>query len=142
MKYLLDTNIVSELTRKDPAPGVIAFFEHVIEDNLHLSTLTLGELHHGIEKLDDGKRKRKLHDWVSNELMQRFHGRILSFGIEEAETWGRGRAALMRLGKPPALMDSMIAAIALANRCALVTRNTRDFSAFDNLELINPFDEE
>lgn len=62
MKYLLDTNVISELTRTAPAPGVIAFFEHVIEDNLYLSTLTLGELHHGIAKLDDRKRKRQLHD--------------------------------------------------------------------------------
>lgn len=67
---------------------------------------------------------------------------MLAFDIDEAETWGRDRAALMRLGKPPALMDSMIAATALANHCALVTRNTRDFSAFENLELINPFNAE
>lgn len=142
MKYLIDTNVISELTRPEPAPGVIAFFERINEDNLYLSTLTLGELHHGVAKLDDGKRKRTLHDWLSNELMQRFQGRVLSFGVEEAETWGRDRAALMRLGQPPSLMDSMIAAVAIANRCTLVTRNVRDFAMFEALEVINPFEGE
>lgn len=139
MKYLLDTNVISELVRDEPATGVVAFFERVAEENLYLCVITIGELHHGIEKLDDGKRKRRLHAWIGNELMQRFRGRILAFGAEEAETWGRQRGALAREGRTPPLLDSMIAAIAIANHCVLVTSNDRDFEPFDNLELLNPF---
>jgi predicted nucleic acid-binding protein len=141
VKYLLDTNVISEIVKPQPDSGVIAFLQRVAEENLYLSAITLGELHQGIERLPNGKRKHALHEWIANDLMHRFHGRILSFGKEEAETWGRLRGRLIASGKTPPAIDGMIAAIAIANRCALVTRNAGDFQQYKDLEQINPFEE-
>lgn len=135
MSYLVDTNVISELTRPKPAPAVAAWFEEVADEALHLSVLTLGELRRGVEKLPAGKRKERLRYWLEQELPAWFGTRLLPIDAAVADTWGRLQAGAERT--LPAV-DSLIAATALHHHLRLVTRNTMDFDV-PGLETINPW---
>ncbi len=135
MSYLIDTNVVSELTRPEPAPLVVAWFEEVADDALHLSVLTLGELRRGVEKLRVSKRKEKLRYWLEHELPGWFGDRLLPVDAAVADAWGRLQATAERT--LPAI-DSLLAATALHHHLRLVTRNTADFE-IKGLETVNPW---
>jgi predicted nucleic acid-binding protein len=138
MSYLVDTNVISELTRPKPAAAVAAWFEEVADEALHLSVLTLGELRRGVEKLPAGKRKEKLRYWLEQELPAWFGTRLLPIDAAVADTWGRLQAGAERT--LPAV-DSLLAATALHHHLRLVTRNTMDFDV-TGLETINPWSAE
>ena len=76
MRYLLNTNVVSEWTKPRPNPGVVEWLAQVDEDEVFLSVVTFAELRHGIERLPAGRRRRQLDAWLRGELAQRFEGRI------------------------------------------------------------------
>ena len=135
MSYLIDTNVLSELRRKEPNPGVVAWFEERPATTLYVSVLTLGEIRKGIEALGKSKRKLKLLDWLETELPAFFAGRILPIDEEVADRWGRLLASASR---PVPAIDSLLAATALVHGLALVTRNVDDFPHPD-LEIINPW---
>jgi predicted nucleic acid-binding protein len=135
VSYLVDTNVLSELTRPKPAPSVVAWFEEVGDEALHLSVLTLGELRRGVEKLPSGKRKEKLRYWLEHELPAWFGERLLPIDAAVADAWGRLQATSERT--LPAI-DSLLAATALHHHLRLVTRNTADFEV-PALETINPW---
>ena len=82
MKYLLDTNVISELAAKRPNLQVVQWIDSLEPDDVYLSVITIGELRKGIEKLPDSRRKQTLQDWLSDELLVRFSGRILAVDIE------------------------------------------------------------
>ena len=133
MSYLIDTNVLSGLRRKEPNPGVVAWFEERPATTLYLSVLTFGEIRKGIEAL--GKSKLNLLDWLETELPAFFAGRILPIDGEVADRWGR---LLASAGRPLPAIDSLLAATALTHGLALVTRNVDDFPHPD-LEIINPW---
>ncbi len=135
MSYLIDTNVLSELRRREPDPGVVIWFEERPATTLYLSVLTVGELRKGVEALPKGKRKRKLTDWLDIALPEFFAGRILSIDAKVANRWGRLLAAAKQ---PLPAIDSLLAATALTHNLRLVTRNVRDFR-HPGLELINPW---
>ncbi len=135
MSYLIDTNVLSELRRREPDPGVVAWFEERPATTLYLSVLTLGELRKGVEALPKGKRKLKLTDWLDIALPEFFAGRIFSIDAEVANRWGRLLAAAK---KPLPAIDSLLGATALTHNLRLVTRNVSDFR-HPGLELINPW---
>ena len=136
MSYLVDTNVLFELRRKEPNPRVVAWFEERPATTLYISVLTLGEIQKGIEALRKSKRKLKLLDWLDTELPAFFAGRILPIDEEVADRWGRLLAAA---GRPLPAIDSLLAATALTHGLALVTRNVDDFPHPD-LEIINPLE--
>ena len=136
MSYLVDTNVLSELRRKEPNPRVVAWFEERPATTLYISVLTLGEIRKGIEALRKSKRKLKLLDWLDTELPAFFTGRILPIDEEVADRWGRLLAAA---GRPLPAIDSLLAATALTHGLALVTRNVDDFPHPD-LEIVNPWE--
>ncbi len=138
MSYLVDTNVISELTRPQPAAAVAAWFEEVADEALHLSVLTLGELRRGVEKRPAGKRKETLRYWLEQELPAWVGTRLLPIDAAVADTWGRLHAGAERT--LPAL-DSLLAATALHHHLRLVTRNTMDFDVA-GLETINPWSAE
>ncbi len=138
MSYLIDTNVLSELRRKEPNPGVVAWFEERPATTLYISVLTLGEIRKGIESLAESQRNRKLLDWLEIELPAFFAGRILPIDQEVADRWGRMLAAA---GRPLPAIDSLLAASALTHGLALVTRNVDDFPQAE-LEKINPWETE
>ena len=139
MKYLLDSNIVSEPAKPKPDPAVIAWID-AQESECAVSTITLAELRHGIERLPEGKRRRQLEREFAF-LRQDLGGRVLAFDEAEASEWGRYAANLEReLGRDAqrkiGIKDSQIAATALAHRLTVVTRNTDHFPGVDTF---NPF---
>lgn len=126
MNYLLDTCIISELIRHKAERRVLAWIESVPEDRLHLSVLTLGELHKGIARLDAGDRRRRLEKWLSDDVRTRFEGRIVPLEEETLVLWGRIMGEGERRGRTWPLMDSLMAASAIAGHLTLVTRNLAD----------------
>src|SRR3954451_844872 len=135
---LLDTNVVSEIWRDNPNPSVLAWLDAHPEQNLFVFTPVVADVRYGIERLADGSRDKRLISAFEKLCTDGYRGRILSFDLESAICFGHLRADRDRLGRPIDLIDAMIAAIALANRMALVTRNIHDFFEI-GLDLIDPF---
>jgi toxin FitB len=135
VSYLLDTNVVSELRRKLPNPGVVSWFSDRPASTLLLSVLTLGELRKGIDGASDAARRMALSDWLETELPRFFAGRILNLDAPIADRWGCLVAAA---GRPLPAIDSLLAATAAHHGLSLVTRNARDFEGL-GIEVINPW---
>jgi tRNA(fMet)-specific endonuclease VapC len=140
MKYLLDTCLISELVVKAPNLRVVQWVDEQDPANLFLSVITIGEISKGIAKLTDSRRKQKLESWLQNELLQRFSQNILSINIDVMLVWGRLMASLELTGRKMALMDSLIAALALHGNLQLVTRNENDFINA-GISILNPWKE-
>lgn len=136
MSYLLDTNVLSELARRRPDARVLRWFQHVPEETLHLSVLSVGELRCGIEGTKDGARREKLRVWLERDLADRFSDRLLSITPAVADRWGR---LLAEVGRSVPAIDSLLAATALAHGLRIVTRNVRDFR-FPGLLVVNPWE--
>ena len=137
MNILLDTCAISELRKPEPSSSFLEWFNDCNERLLYLSSITLGELRFGIDLLQDGKRKNDLRTWYA-QLGLNYRGHILSPSLDICERWGALRAERKRIGQPLAMADGLIAAAALHESMALVTRNTKDFRGL-GLELINPW---
>lgn len=135
MSYLLDTNVLSELRRRSPDPGVVDWFSQRPPATLYLSVLTLGEIRKGIEGVGDETRRQALLDWLETDLPTFFTGRILAVDGSVADRWGRLVAAA---GRPLPAIDSLLAATALEHDLVLVTRNVKDFAGLP-VELFNPW---
>ena len=127
MSFLLDTNVVSELVRPRPDPGLVEWLAERDEDQLFLSVVTLAELRYGITRLSAGRRRRSLEKWLRDELQQRFDGRILPVDDDVALTWGDVTAECAAVGRPIEAMDGLLAATARVHALELVTRNVSDF---------------
>jgi len=138
MKYLLDTNVISELVAKQPLQQVIDWLDNTDDNLIYLSVITIGELKKGIERLPESMRKTALRDWLTDELLLRFQGHILPLDTEVMLTWGVLTATLEQKERKLPVMDSLIAAIALRGQFVLVTRNEADF-ADTGVTILNPW---
>ncbi len=139
MKYLLDTCVISELVAKQPNPKVIEFVDSLDADDVYLSVITIGEIAKGIERLSKSKRKQELIDWLQNDLLIRFDGKIIALATEVMLEWGTLTAHLETTGKIIPAMDSLIAATCHSYSFTLVTRNVDDFTA-TGIEIVNPWE--
>ncbi|MBI5656344.1 MAG: type II toxin-antitoxin system VapC family toxin [Geobacter sp.] len=126
MKYLLDTCLISELVRREPNPEVVGWLDEQDEQALFLSVLNLGELQKGISKLPAGEKRDELQSWVGLDLVERFAGRILDVDLETALCWGKLQGEAEQKGEKLPVMDSLIAATAVAHGLVVVTRNVKD----------------
>lgn len=138
MSFLLDTNAISEHTKPTPDPGLAEWLDAVPEGQLFLSIISVAELRHGIERLDTGRRKTALNDWLNKEIPDRFGERLLYADMQTADHWGRIVARAENIGRPIGAMDAFIAALAAQHDLTLVTRNTRDFET-TGVRLFNPW---
>ena len=138
MKYLLDTCVISELVAKQPSEKVIDWIDNIEQESVYLSVITIGEICKGIDKLPESKRKVNLQQWLNNELLIRFRGKIMVVDINVMLVWGELTGRLEKEGKRMPAIDSLIAAIAIHNNCSLVTRNEDDFKNVA-LSIINPW---
>jgi toxin FitB len=135
LKYLLDTNVISELRRKAKmAPGVRQWVAGIAEDDLATSVLVLAEVRLGIELLRrrDRSQASLLDAWFA-AMRRQFAGRILAVDELASEAW-------VQLNVPDRMeaIDSLIAATARVHGLVLVTRNTRDFHK-SKVSVLNPF---
>jgi len=138
VRYLLDTCVLSELVRPKPSPKVVTWVDHQDEHQLFLSVVTIGELHKGVAKLPAGRRRTRLERWVEEELVRRFHQRILPVDIAVASTWGAMLGEAETLGSPLPVVDALIGATASVFGCTVVTRNVADLVR-TNVEVMNPW---
>ncbi len=136
--YLLDTCVVSEATRPRPSAKVRDWIRATLPERQFLSVVTLTEIEQGIATLDNAGKAVKLRDWLQNEVLPGFEGRIIDVDPNVAVRWGRLVGDGRRAGQPPPVMDALLAATALEHGLSLVTRNVADFMCF-NLELVNPW---
>ena len=141
MNFLLDTHVVSEWTKPQPNPGVVAWLANVDEDRVFISVITLAELRHGVEKMNAGTRRDRLDTWLSQQIPGRFDNRILTIDPETADHWGRIMARCQAAGRRMSSNDGFIAATARQHDMDLITRNTTDFET-SGIRLINPWREE
>jgi len=137
VSYLLDTCVVSELSRPRPDPGIVAWMSEADVASLHLSAITVGELRRGTLRLPAGKRRASLSAW-SEKLRAGFSGRVLPVDEAVAVRWAEIAARAEQAGRPGSFADGLIAATALDRGLTLVTRNVADFSAF-GVALLNPW---
>jgi predicted nucleic acid-binding protein len=133
--YLLDTNVISELPKRQPAEGVLRFLSTVTPRSVYLSVLTLGELRRGIaiKKRGDSAAAERLANWVG-ELERDFAERILGVDARTARIWGE-----LSVERSRSVVDALLAATAIAHDLALVTRNVRDVQGLP-LQVLNPWE--
>lgn len=136
-RYLLDTNIISNLVKPQPSHGLMAWMAERQDSELHIAALTLAELHRGILEKPGGRKRDALAAWFSGPEgpASLFAGRILAFDDRAALIWGRLMVEGKAMGRPRSGLDMIIAAVALANGCEIVTDNERDFHG---LPFLNP----
>ena len=138
MKYLADTDLVSEPRQKMPNARAMQWLqEH--DHELVLSAITIGEIKKGIELYPDSRKKTELSKWLEG-LMLDFEGAILPFTELEALTWGKLYAKAQKNGRKPPSMDSINAAIAMHHGVVLATRNENDYVG-TGVKTVNPWTE-
>ena len=137
--FLIDTNVLSELMRENPAPPVLDWFASQTASQLHTSAITHAEILAGIALLPAGKRREALAQAASQIFEEDFSGRCIDFGGQAVGHYAVVRAQRQLAGRPIDTADAQIAAIALAAHLTLVTRNTKDFEGIDGLQVINPW---
>ncbi|GHT79589.1 twitching motility protein PilT [Actinomycetota bacterium] len=138
MKYLLDSNVISEL-RKRPQKmdaRVLEWAKNIDLSECFLSSISVLEIEMGILLLAkrDAEQAGHLRQWFESDVLVKFHWRILPVDVDVAR-----EAARLHVPNPSPQMDALIGATASVNGCTLVTRNARDFENFE-LDVINPWD--
>lgn len=135
MSCLVDTNVISELRKRDKANrGVRQWFESVKDEQLFLSVLVVGELRQGVETIRrrDPVAAERLDAWL-RVLVADFGDSILPVDFEVASMWGR-----LNVPNPLPSVDGLLAATALVHGLTLVTRNVKDVAS-TGARLLNPF---
>jgi toxin FitB len=136
MRYLLDTNVISERYKSGPEDRCLAWLD-THQHECALSSITLAELRYGVERLPEGKRKRSLAKKL-DFLRQDYRESILGFDEDAAAEWGR-YVARLELAQGPGILDQLdypdtqIAAIALTQGLTVVTSNQKDFPGVNTL---------
>jgi toxin FitB len=135
MTYLLDTNVVSELRKRDPDPQVHAWYATVTSPELFLSVLSIGEIRLGIERLrrKDEPQAVLLEQWLQG-LHSAYRDHLIDVDVAVAEEWGR-----LNVPDPLPVIDGLLAASAKVHGCTLVTRNVADLQR-SGVTLLNPFE--
>jgi predicted nucleic acid-binding protein len=136
MQWLLDTCVVSELTRKAPHARVLAWLSAHAADAA-LTVVSVGELQYGIERLPAGRQRNALQVWFDG-LCGQYGDRILPTDEAVWRTFGRLKASVETIGRPQDDFDLLIAATAAANQLTVVTRNTRHFDD-SGVRTLNPW---
>jgi predicted nucleic acid-binding protein len=136
-RYLLDTNIISNVTKPNPSPALLAWMAEQTDDDLFISALTVGEIRRGLLEKSAGKKRALLEAWfVGPEGPQAlFAGRVLAFDEKASLIWARLMADGTARGRPRSALDMIIAAIAEISGCVVVTDNEKDFTG---LKFVNP----
>ena len=125
MKFLLDTNTLSDLSKPVPFPGLLEWMESH-EAETAISAISVGEMAVGIERMPDSKRRRSL-ERTFGFLREDYAGKILDFTDGVAIEWARLVATAQKAGRNLSVLDSQIEATAVHFGLTVVTRNEKDF---------------
>lgn len=137
--YLLDTNVVSEAIKPQPAGNVVTWLAAQASSDVYLSVLTLGEIEQGIVRAPNLRRAERLKHWLEEELQPQFRGRILPIDVQVMKSWGQLTGRALQQGRPVSYADSLLAATAVTHGLTLVTRNIGDVAALP-VQTLNPWD--
>ena len=135
---LIDTNIISELMRANPAPEVLAWFGNQNAMALHMSAVGEAELRRGAAILPGGKRRDRLIAGIDAMIAEDFAGRVLPFDSAAAMAFAAIYSDRRKAGRPISFPDGQIAATARAHGAALATRNVADFQGC-GVDVIDPW---
>jgi len=136
-RYLLDTNIISNVTKPKPPESLVAWLSERPDEDLFIASLTVAEIWFGVLGKSAGKNRAQLERWFAGPEgpQSLFAGRVLPFDEEAGLIWARLMAAGARTGRQRSALDMILAAVAEANDCVVVTDNEKDFTG---LKFINP----
>ena len=136
-RHLLDTNVISNVTKPAPSAALVAWMAEQADEDLFISSLTVAEIRRGLLEKPAGKKRKELERWFSGPEGPQalFAGRVLPFDEKAGLVWARLMADGTATGRPRNPLDMIIAAVAEANDCIVVTDNERDFAG---LKVINP----
>jgi hypothetical protein len=134
---LLDTNIISNVTKPAPSASLLAWMSEQADENLFIASLTVAEIWFGVLEKPAGRKRAQLESWFAGPEGPHalFAGRVLPFDEKAGLIWARLMAEGARAGRPRSALDTILAAVAEANDCIVVTDNERDFAG---LQFINP----
>ena len=136
-RWLLDTNIISNVTKPVPSKALVAWMTGQNDSDLFIASLTVAEIHRGILEKSAGKKRNELERWFFGPFGPQtlFGGRVLPFDEKAALLWARIMSEGKAKGRPRNPLDMIVAAVAEANDCVVVTENEKDFAG---LRIINP----
>jgi predicted nucleic acid-binding protein len=136
-RYLLDTNIISDVTKAVPSPILIEWMAEQTDEDLFISSLSLAEIRRGVLEKSPGKKRRQLEEWFQGPegLQALFRGRVLPFDEPASLVWTRLMSEGPAAGQPRSALDMVIAATAEANDCIVVTDNEKHFPG---IKILNP----
>lgn len=136
-RCLLDTNIISNVVKPQPSESLLAWLSARRDEDLFISSLTVAEIRRGILEKPHGKKRDAFDKWFSGSEGPQalFAGRILSFDDKAGPIWARLMAEGKAAGRPRSGLDMIVAAVASANECVVVTDNEKDFAG---LRIVNP----
>jgi predicted nucleic acid-binding protein len=125
---ILDTNVISELTRPAPDPGVISWLDSLPAEETAITAITAAELRYGVRRMPDGRRKVELSEAVHLLISADFRDRVEPFDVLAADQYADVVAGRERAGHPISISDAQVAAICRVLNATLATRNTSDFT--------------
>lgn len=137
MRCLLDINIISQATKPKPSEALLVWMAEQADADLFIALLTIAEIRRGVLEKPAGMRRRSLEAWFSGPEGPQalFAGRILPFDEKAALIWAKLMADGKTRGRPRNALDAIIAAVAEANDCVVVTDNVKDFAG---VRVLNP----
>ena len=137
MRCLLDTSIISQATKPKPSEALLVWMAEQADADLFIASLTIAEIRRGVLEKPAGMRRRSLEAWFSGPEGPQalFAGRILPFDEKAALIWAKLMADGKTRGRPRNALDAIIAAVAEANDCVVVTDNVKDFAG---VRVLNP----
>ena len=138
MRLLLDTNVLSEVTRPVPEARVLEWLDGLDEDRAFISVISIAEIRRGVALMDSGRKRDALAEWLATDLPGRFENRVIAVDEPIALAWGDLMGLAKRSGRGLSSMDGLIAATAIVHDLTLATRNTKDFEGF-GIEIIDPW---
>jgi predicted nucleic acid-binding protein len=135
---LLDTNVLSELVRREPDEGVVSWLDLLDAAEVATTAITAAELLYGVARLPQGRRKQQLSQAIDELIEEDLDGRVEPFDVTAAAHYAALVSDRDTLGRPISVADAQIAAIARKLRATLATRNTDDFTD-TGVDLIDPW---
>lgn len=138
MRYLLDTNVLSEIRKPNPDVRVVAWLSQRSVLDLAISVLSAGDVQRGVSLLAAGAQRSAIDRWLTADLPKQFGGRILPIDVEVAREWGRLSADGIRGGRKLPVVDGLLLATAAVHGLTLVTRNTQH-CADRGVDVVDPW---